>query len=635
MLVNLYVPAVLRRVRRTGTLLLRAVPGLHLARLDPVAVCLHVPRSWCSLSSIRWGWRCSRRSSALLSGLGTGTGRLSASCGTARSNRTDANLSAREAVACLVTAPGVHQPAPSAPLTPAVSRPPRRRHRLSGSPPPTRSVRAGCLDCLIDAYRAISSCSARLPSAAESAATAGARSAARALIALRQRELGMIDEGYSQRARSMLLGNGHPAGVAAHGRSTSSTFLPVGGVTRHADQRPRSRSQLRAALEPRRAGAATLRDLASTERIQRLRLAGVRVRQRNARRCRSTRSFAPTADVQRRAADSRSKASDLPQPRGLRPCASCRPAIRGSSRTKYHARIVRRQPADHRAGQARRSGSAVRTTPTPGGRGGRRSRQSIANVAMTGRGIRDARRCSTIGRWRSSRTRSTPLLGDVKALTCILAERSTPSRRSICCSASAGIVGDARYWRALNESELERIDDGVGPTSRLAAKLLVNAEVPKLAGLIAYRRQRAGRVAREVRRIAQAQPAATARPATTSAWSSPSSASWPRAADGAARGGPMPAGRLSWRIPGNRRRSAPPRIRRSGRRRRSRVASSNIAEGAPLSSRRRGSTSRSRTTACRSRTEARQFAEKGGRRTSSSATARRKSSRACRKSPCR
>jgi len=48
-------------------------------------------------------------------------------------------------------------------------------------------------------------------------------------------------------------------------------------------------------------------------------------------------------------------------------------------------------------------------------------------------------------------------------------------------------VGDARYWRALNESELERNDEA-WTDIELAAKLLVNAEVPKLAGLIAYRR---------------------------------------------------------------------------------------------------------------------------------------------------
>ena len=49
-------------------------------------------------------------------------------------------------------------------------------------------------------------------------------------------------------------------------------------------------------------------------------------------------------------------------------------------------------------------------------------------------------------------------------------------------------VGDARYWRALNEAQLGRNDEAWTDVE-LAAKLLVNADVPKLAGLIAYRLQ--------------------------------------------------------------------------------------------------------------------------------------------------
>ena len=49
-------------------------------------------------------------------------------------------------------------------------------------------------------------------------------------------------------------------------------------------------------------------------------------------------------------------------------------------------------------------------------------------------------------------------------------------------------MGDARYWRALNESELERNDEGWIDIVA-AEKLLINAEVPKLAGLLAYRRR--------------------------------------------------------------------------------------------------------------------------------------------------
>jgi tetratricopeptide (TPR) repeat protein len=50
------------------------------------------------------------------------------------------------------------------------------------------------------------------------------------------------------------------------------------------------------------------------------------------------------------------------------------------------------------------------------------------------------------------------------------------------------LVGDARYWRAVNENQLDRLDVAWDDVE-LAAKLMRNAEVPKLAGIIAYRRK--------------------------------------------------------------------------------------------------------------------------------------------------
>jgi tetratricopeptide (TPR) repeat protein len=49
-------------------------------------------------------------------------------------------------------------------------------------------------------------------------------------------------------------------------------------------------------------------------------------------------------------------------------------------------------------------------------------------------------------------------------------------------------LGDARYWRAMNEFQLGRFDEAWSDIEE-SAKLLVNALVPKLAGLISYRRQ--------------------------------------------------------------------------------------------------------------------------------------------------
>ena len=49
------------------------------------------------------------------------------------------------------------------------------------------------------------------------------------------------------------------------------------------------------------------------------------------------------------------------------------------------------------------------------------------------------------------------------------------------------LVGDARYWRAVNENQLEQLDVAWNDVG-LAARLMRNAAVPKLAGIIAYKR---------------------------------------------------------------------------------------------------------------------------------------------------
>ncbi len=49
-------------------------------------------------------------------------------------------------------------------------------------------------------------------------------------------------------------------------------------------------------------------------------------------------------------------------------------------------------------------------------------------------------------------------------------------------------VGDAHYWRAYNELQLSRLD-AAWEDVETAERTLINAQVPKLAGLVAYRRQ--------------------------------------------------------------------------------------------------------------------------------------------------
>ena len=136
-------------------------------------------------------------------------------------------------------------------------------------------VRAGCLDCLISAYGEYQLLRA-VPSATDTATAGAVRSAA--LIAIREREMGLADEGYGQRARMLLAG-------AANLPNWLATLLDVievlpasgAGVTRT----PTSDIDLersRVLRTNRDAWNAKLRELARDRRAWRLRVAVVRVR---------------------------------------------------------------------------------------------------------------------------------------------------------------------------------------------------------------------------------------------------------------------------------------------------------------------------------------------------------------------
>ena len=77
------------------------------------------------------------------------------------------------------------------------------------------------------------------------------------------------------------------------------------------------------------------------------------------------------------------------------------------------------------------------------------------------------------------------LLGDIKALTYAARHDDALAAVDRLLALEHWYIGDARYWRALNEAQLARYDDAWTDVE-LAAKLIVNADVPKLAGIIAY-----------------------------------------------------------------------------------------------------------------------------------------------------
>src|SRR5205085_584905 len=111
--------------------------------------------------------------------------------------------------------------------------------------------------------------------------------------------------------------------------------------------------------------------------------------------------------------------------------------------------------------------------------------ESIANVAMTAEEFQ--RSLTFYDRTLELEPNAVDaLLGRIRALT-YLGRPEDAIATTDRLIALRWFVGDARYWRALNESELERNDEAWDDVEA-AAKLLINADVPKLAGLIAYRR---------------------------------------------------------------------------------------------------------------------------------------------------
>jgi len=112
--------------------------------------------------------------------------------------------------------------------------------------------------------------------------------------------------------------------------------------------------------------------------------------------------------------------------------------------------------------------------------------ESIANVAMTAEEFQ--RSLAFYDRTLEIEPNAVDaLLGRIRALT-YLGRQEDAIATADRLIALRWFVGDARYWRALNESELERNDEAWLDVEA-AAKLLINADVPKLAGLIAYRRR--------------------------------------------------------------------------------------------------------------------------------------------------
>ncbi|HXI28109.1 MAG TPA: hypothetical protein VNG89_06800 [Vicinamibacterales bacterium] len=371
-------------------------------------------------------------------------------------------------VACAFAVAGC---APKAPVaqTPAPSTPAQRLASADAL------VRAGCLECLIDAYGEYDLL--RAFPYAKDAATLGAIRAA-GLIARRQRELGMIDDGYLARARSL-------AATATAAPSWLPAVLDVvdvlpatgGGGTRTptSDLDLDRQRRLRTNFD---AWAARLREAAPTDELGAYMWLSLACSQTEMRDLTVDQIFEPVAPLDesplialKRATCRGFSAARLAQ------LATANPRFR---EVAYWLGLVELGNRNLDAADKRFEEAYAWRQQWP------TVTQSIANVAMTAEEFQ--RSLTFYDRTLELEPNAVDaLLGRVRALT-YLGRQDDAIATADRLIELRWFVGDARYWRALNESELERNDEAWADVEA-AAKLLINADVPKLAGLIAYRRR--------------------------------------------------------------------------------------------------------------------------------------------------
>lgn len=337
-------------------------------------------------------------------------------------------------------------------------------------------VRAGCLDCLISAYRHFDELRAT-PDTAD-AATAGAiRSAA--LIALRQRELGMVDEGYLDKARELAKQPNVPSWlpaildiVDAMPRNGAGTGGPPGSdIDLQRMQRLRTN---------RGAWLALLRDSARYDEAAAYTLLSLGCDSIDTRNTPREELFANVEAfagaplvVYRESLCRQNQVATLEpllakDPRFVEITFSLGAELQGTRP---------RPKLDEAEVQYQRAYAWHPQWP--------RLTVTLAGVAMTAEDFERARTMYEETLKYEPHSVSA-LLGLVKALT-YLGKYEDGIATADRLLDEHWYIGDARYWRAYDEFQLTRYD-AAWDDIELAEKSSINAQIPKLAGLVAYQR---------------------------------------------------------------------------------------------------------------------------------------------------
>jgi len=373
------------------------------------------------------------------------------------------------AVITVMLASACARPLPPAAVVPPAPTP---AQRLSSA---DELVRAGCLDCLIAAYGEYDLLRG-FPAARDAAVAGAVRSAA--LIALDVLSGLEVDDGYGERARALLIGAPNlPNWLGTLLDVIAVLPASVGGIIRT----PTSELDLdraRVLRANRSAWEARLRELAPIDELAAYTWLAFSCGATETRELSLDDLVAPTETFEGSALI-RFKRSIC---RGI-DVESLLKLRDGDSRfaeVSYYLGVMavseRKLDDADRHFQEAYGWRAQWPSLT----------QSIANIAMTAEEFE--RSLDFYDKTLELEPHAVDaMLGKVRALT-YLGRNHEAIATSDLLIADRWFVGDARYWRALNESELD-LNEEAWVDVEAAARLVVNAQVPKLAGLIAYRRQ--------------------------------------------------------------------------------------------------------------------------------------------------
>jgi tetratricopeptide (TPR) repeat protein len=360
----------------------------------------------------------------------------------------------------------------SQPKRPVVTPEAQAPARLAGA---DALVKAGCFECLLSAYREYTVLRA-FPSVAEAATAGAVRSAA--LLAARERELGTEDSGYLQRAQELAATTGTPnQQVLIPPLEITDTLLTRGGTRQVGDDVELARMQM--AYRNRDAWTEWLRVHADEDPLAAYLSLAFNCayvpagQQAIAEWVKRVPAWSETSLIRFKAATcaaNDAKALDaLLQADGRFVELNYHLGLSAMLGGRIDEAIERLQRA-----HAWRARWPANTT-------------ALASLYLTLEEYDQAvefydRTLAVVP------AHPDALLGRARGLT--YAGKYAESLETIerLLALERWLIGDARYWRAYNETQLARNDEA-WEDIELAAKSLVNAEVPKLAGLIAYRRK--------------------------------------------------------------------------------------------------------------------------------------------------